>query len=353
MTDSTKKDDSIVKILDPLSVCFEVAANCNLNCAYCYRLNKAKKFEEVNLDSIKAETVISILNEIKNRYPSINIEICGPEPLTDYKNLISVLDALNLVREKIGGVRFLTNAILLSSEYAVEISQTFKGIETQISIDGPEKIHDTLRIYKANKDPSHRKVIAGLNNALNAGISVSLHSTISRLHLEIGAKIFYEYMQGLGVPWSTGKGDFDNPKYSISAVEFTEFLIDMLEIWAESENQHLPKWIDGLILMATEKINKLDINQCAEGMIVFAGSKGLAWPCDRLVPLKNFCLGSYSEDGIDRIINHPMRSKLSHLFHNHSTCGFVSLMRNGSLSPIEDVSSQYKYLYDHIQNLIN
>jgi radical SAM protein with 4Fe4S-binding SPASM domain len=123
-----------------------------------------------------------ILNEIANliydwqdTYTvslSPSLSITGGEPLLR-PDLPLIIDASV---QKGFEVYILSNGTLISGEMA----KTFAALGTkgvQVSIEGPEKIHDSIR-----GTGSFRSAINGVRNLLEAGIIVTLNATLSRLN---------------------------------------------------------------------------------------------------------------------------------------------------------------------------
>ncbi|MCK5511977.1 MAG: radical SAM protein [Thermodesulfovibrionia bacterium] len=154
---------------------WHLTERCNLRCSHCYQEETIKKemtFPEVNE---VIEEVSGVLYDWAETYgikfsPSFNIT--GGEPFLR-KDIFEILDAL---RRKGFDVYLLTNGTLIHKKEAEQLSDLgIKGV--QVSIEGPEAIHDTIR-GKGSFALSAR----GIKNLLHSHIRVTLNVTLSNLN---------------------------------------------------------------------------------------------------------------------------------------------------------------------------
>jgi sulfatase maturation enzyme AslB (radical SAM superfamily) len=338
----------------PITAGFEVTTRCNFACRYCFRFNKTHSGGgEITLDEILPHTVLSILRDLLACHESLRILLTGGEPLTSRENLLGILRVLATVESRLDNVLLLTNGSLLTPSLSAELASALPKIEIQVSLDGPQTVHDACRHTRGiDSRTTHSAVILGIENARKAGLRVRLNAVIARPHVDLNAKLFFDYMNAFGLPWTIGKADFEDPINSLNSEEFVDFVLSMIDVWAESEDRTNARWLDGLIFMAQDAFASHGIEQCARGVIFFAGSKGYAWPCQRLMPLREYLLGSYFDLGIEPLLNHPLRSNLHRLFRDHMTCGFVAHQELGALLPIPSRKRAYDRLFGTIRTLL-
>lgn len=136
-----------------------ITENCNLKCKYCY-VNQSSK--EISYEVIDA--AIDFLDNIKNDYEIINVELFGGEPLVAFDK---VKYYINKIKEKNFNniyTGLFTNGILLNnkeiSNFLILNKQYIKVIN--LSLDGCKISHDSTRI-KNNLEGSYDKVLQGLN----------------------------------------------------------------------------------------------------------------------------------------------------------------------------------------------
>ncbi len=154
---------------------WHLTEQCNLSCTHCYQ--NEKKSEEMPFSEIKEilGEIAYMLCDWQEAYSvtlSPSISITGGEPLLR-RDLPYIIDAC---MQKKFGVYILSNGTLISRQTAKMFShQGVKGV--QVSIEGPEHIHDSIR-----GAGSFRSAISGVNHLLEAGIVVTLNTTLSRLN---------------------------------------------------------------------------------------------------------------------------------------------------------------------------
>lgn len=163
--------------------------SCNLCCSYCYQssINKIDKSKQLN-----SEDVIKFLTKVINEEEYEELDICfiGGEPLLYCQQILDISNAINIKfsSEKIIKYSLVTNGTLLSSE-KIELLLKNKIDSFQITIDGNEKIHDSLR-KDINGKGSFKKIINNIlyiqdhfksaNISINCNINSKNYDDISK-----------------------------------------------------------------------------------------------------------------------------------------------------------------------------
>lgn len=134
----------------PLSVGIEITNKCNFNCVYCYNKNHGNQDMKVK----DFERVISILETVG----VFSISISGGEPLCHDK----FKDICKIIKKSKLNTALMTNGYFVK-KYTQLINTVFDQV--YISIDGPENIHNKLRmgfqvIIEGLKEIKIRKIMA-------------------------------------------------------------------------------------------------------------------------------------------------------------------------------------------------
>jgi radical SAM protein with 4Fe4S-binding SPASM domain len=154
---------------------WHLTEKCNLTCTHCYQSGHGS-------DELTSDEIQSVINEISSTMdiwqktydmdfsPSINLT--GGEPLLR-KDLYDVITSF----KNIGfDIYILTNGILIDSQNAHALSDL--GVSgVQVSIEGPEDIHDSIR----GKN-SFKQSVRGVKLLKNAGLEVTLNATVSEIN---------------------------------------------------------------------------------------------------------------------------------------------------------------------------
>jgi len=156
---------------------WHLTEKCNLKCTHCYQNGYGS--DELTLDEIQSviREISSTLNIWQKAYdldfsPSVNIT--GGEPLlrNDLYDIIASFKNIEF------DIYLLTNGILIDSQIAEKLFDLgVKGV--QVSIEGPENIHDAIR----GKN-SFKRSIRGIKLLKNAGLEVTLNATVSEINAD-------------------------------------------------------------------------------------------------------------------------------------------------------------------------
>ena len=125
-----------------------ITSACNIGCTYCYE--EGIKSKTMSMDVVKGalkwieDRVVE--DEITEIYPGL----FGGEPLLYPRLLFAIMDGFAEISKRLnvkGEFFTSSNGIFLTTELAAQLAS--KGLtQIQISLDGPEIIHDVRRIGK-------------------------------------------------------------------------------------------------------------------------------------------------------------------------------------------------------------
>ena len=160
---------------------WHLTERCNLRCSHCYQ--EGSRSGELSLDEVR-----SGLDEVHDLFsawsksqdltfaPSFNIT--GGEPLL--RN--DLFDILGDIADRGWDTYVLTNGTLVDAAIALRFAGLgVKGV--QVSLEGPEEIHDTLR-----GAGSYQASLSGIGALLREGLPVTVNTTLS----EVNAEGFFE-----------------------------------------------------------------------------------------------------------------------------------------------------------------
>jgi uncharacterized protein len=164
---------------DEVQLFFITNYNCNFACTYCYQDQYNNPDQELNDEVIDA-FFRYIYSEFAGRRKYITI--FGGEPLLSspkQKKLISSL--LTRASEAKLEVCIVTNGYTL--EDYINILQSVKIREIQVTLDGTETIHDSRRFLKGGGG-TFEKIVKGIDACLQNHISVNLRMVIDKVNIE-------------------------------------------------------------------------------------------------------------------------------------------------------------------------
>ncbi len=218
--------------------------DCNLNCTYCFYLEKAELFPETPRhrmsDEIQEEMIRQVMQQSGD---SVSIAWQGGEPtlmgLDFYKRAIEL--EMKYGHGQTVGNGLQTNGTLLNLEWA-EFLKKYDWL-VGISLDGPEHIHNRYRLDNAGKG-THKKVEDNIRMLLENGVAVNVLATLNDYSVQFPDET-YDYFKSLGLTWMQFipivETDPRDPSraapFSVSAKAYGEFLCRMFDLWlADFEN---------------------------------------------------------------------------------------------------------------------
>jgi AdoMet-dependent heme synthase len=166
-----------MSINDPLEffIQLHLTERCNLNCTHCYQSGKST--DELSLSEIRSVIgeVADMLGEWSAAYDvafSSSFNITGGEPFLR-QDIFQILE--ELANKRIDAY-LLSNGTLIRKDTAELLAQVgVKGV--QVSVEGPEDIHDAIR-----GTGSLKRSLSGVQCLLDAGIEVTLNTTLSDIN---------------------------------------------------------------------------------------------------------------------------------------------------------------------------
>lgn len=175
-----------------------IGPTCNLDCDYCYYLEKKNLFPSTKNFRMSDDVLESFIRQYieSQSVEEVNFSWQGGEPtlarLEFFKKVVDL--QLKYANGKQIGNSFQTNGILLNDDWGRFLSEYkfFVGI----SIDGPEKIHDKYRRNTVG-NPTFKKVIKAIDLLKKYDVEFNTLTVIndhnSRYPLEI-----YKFLKSVG-----------------------------------------------------------------------------------------------------------------------------------------------------------
>ena len=158
---------------------------------------------------------------------------------------------------------FQTNGVQLDDEWCAFLKE--HDFLVGLSIDGPERIHDTYRVNKGGQG-THRQVMKGLSYLRKHDVDVNILCTVNAANEHHGAQIYRYFRDDLGATWMqfipiverataetlpiANQGWSDKPggerllytqngslvtERSVGGEQYGRFLIDIYEEWLRGD----------------------------------------------------------------------------------------------------------------------
>lgn len=229
-----------------------VGSACNLDCRYCYYLDKeaiyAGREPKISLELLE-EYIRQYIEG--NRVDTVTFTWHGGEPML--AGLPFFEEALRLQRKYARGKRIenalQTNGTLLDEAWCDFLREN--RFLVGVSIDGPQSLHDANRLDKGGK-PTFERVMRGIDLMRRRGVEFNTMTTVNRQSEGRGREV-YRFLKSIGsrymqfmpvVEYTLERPDQPRPfivpphtpgsrlaDWSVSARGFGDFLCEIFDEW--------------------------------------------------------------------------------------------------------------------------
>jgi uncharacterized protein len=221
-----------------------VGPACNLDCAYCYYLDKSVLFGEGKVFHMEEDILETYIRQHIDATtgPVITFTWHGGEPLRAGLNFYRKATALQKRHNRSGrkivnGIQ--TNGTLLNPEWCSFLAE--EQFYVGISIDGPESLHDQFRVTQDGK-PTFRKVMRGYDLLVMHGIDPEILCVVNAENVKYPLEV-YRFFRRLGAPFLTFIPLVEKHQgtpvtvstRSVPAGAFGEFLIAIFDQWIQHD----------------------------------------------------------------------------------------------------------------------
>ncbi len=163
---------------DEIQIFYVPTYSCNFNCTYCYQEGYGnEQFGDAGAVTEAFFRYVDTEFAGKRKY----ITIFGGEPLLPdnvTRNKIELI--IREANKRNLSLAFVTNGWALESY--VPLLKTASVREVQVTLDGPEEVHNKRRPLHSGAG-TFKKVVKGINSALEAGIPINLRAVIDKENL--------------------------------------------------------------------------------------------------------------------------------------------------------------------------
>jgi uncharacterized protein len=235
---------------------------CNLDCRYCYYLEKERLFPKGSSFRMPPEVLEAYIRDYIASQPTLDIQFAwqGGEPTLlglDFFREVVRLQAEHAGKKRVSNA-IQTNGTLLDDEWCAFLTEY--GFLVGLSIDGPEELHDAYRVDKGGK-PTFQKVMRGLEFLEKHRTEFNTLTVVNRLNAEQPKEV-YAFLKEIGsrflqfIPLverepdagaralnldlasPPGADDEETPPvtpWSVSSRQYGTFLLGVFEEWVRQD----------------------------------------------------------------------------------------------------------------------
>lgn len=296
---------------------------CNLDCKYCFYLEKENLYPGKRDWAMSPEVLESYIRQYiqAQTAPAITFAWQGGEPTLlgiDYFRRIVELQQKYSDGRNIANV-LQTNGVLLNDQWAEFLAAN--GFLVGISIDGPRELHDCYRVNKGGR-PTFDAVMAGIGYLKKHGVDFNTLTVVNRKNsyhpLEVYRflrEIGSGYMQFIPIVERIAEAagpdglhlispDFKNSaevsEWSVESLQFGKFLCSIFDEWVRRD-------------VGTSFVQIFDVALeswfgMPQGLCVFRENCGMALAVEHNGDLYSCDHFVYPENKLGNIMERPMES---------------------------------------------
>lgn len=294
--------------IEPLQAAsIRVTMACNLKCKQCYALAGNRLENEMSLEEIK-----KIIDDLK-KLGAMRIFFTGGEPFARH----DILEILKYADENNFAMYISTNGTFINPNIIQKL-KSLKHLRTfQISIDGLEKLHDSIRGVGGTFKKAIETIKIAVRELKNTKIAII--STLMKDNLEETEKIFKLALR-LNVD-TFGIVDLYPVKRSVeaeevSALQKNKIFKKLSEIYKKEKPKKLRL---GLLIppaIIPQSLKEIEYGcgyVCSFPSLLGIGANGDVAPCDGLLNFKSFILGNIRKNSLKDMWNHSIMKKLRNI----------------------------------------
>ncbi len=305
---------------------------CNLDCEYCYYLEKENLYGNKTDWGMKHDVLEKFIKEYINTQavPVISFTWQGGEPTL--LGLDFFEEAVNLQKKYANGKRiinsFQTNGLLIDDKWC----RFFKDNNFLIglSVDGPQKVHDRYRVLKGGK-PTFEKVMKGLDLLKHYAVEFNTLTCVTKYSSHRAVEVYNflkntgsRYMQFIPIverratiqgdyPVSLVAQDYKDAalvtKWSVEPLQYGRFLWNIFQEWVRNDvGAVFVNLFDVALEAWTGRNPNLCVfrEKCGQGLVM--EHNGDLYSCDHYV-YPEHKLGNIMEDSMKEMVDSDKQIK--------------------------------------------
>jgi uncharacterized protein len=269
-------------------------ARCNLRCAYCFFLDKARLYPGSDFQ-MSDEIMEAYIRQTLDGHQSSEVTVAwqGGEPML--MGLDFFRRAVEVQRRHVrSGVRIentiQTNGVLLDDEWCAFLSEN--GFLVGLSLDGPKSMHDAFRRDQGGNSVYDR-VVRGVRTMQKHGVEYNILCTVNAVNSmkplevyrffrdELGAR----YLQFIPIVERAREGKLGPvTEHTVAPDAFGSFLVAIFDEWVRRDvGRMFVQLFDGTLMSWLRGYSSLCVLRPACGQGAALEHNGDVYSCDHFV----------------------------------------------------------------------
>jgi len=236
MSDTRLKSSVLVK---------PVSADCNLNCDYCFYLEKTALYPETKKHRMTSEVLERLIQQVmQHTTGAVGIAWQGGEPTLaglDFFKQVVELEKKYGYSGQIVSNAIQTNGIYLNETWAQFLSQ-YKFL-VGLSLDGPAELHNFYR-KTINRKPTYELIYPKIELLRRYNVAFNILMVLNDITVKYPRELYnYCVDNGINHVQFIPAVELDEngrlAAFSIPAEKYGDFLCTLFDIWYNDGNPHL------------------------------------------------------------------------------------------------------------------
>ena len=282
------------------------SALCNLDCAYCFYLDRdTDPYEALPHRKISEETLERLVDTyLFYSYPNSVFAFQGGEPtlcgLKFYEKLIEFQQRYGRDGQNVSNA-LQTNGIVIDDNWA-QLFHEYNWL-IGLSMDGPQEIHDLYRFDKGGRG-TWKQVMKALEALQKNKVEFNILCVLNQANVD-KPKQLYQFFKSLGVdnvqyiPLSEFHPDGTPMPFTVTPEQYGRFLCEMFDLWWDDRRKLRMRFFDNLAeALAGMNPGSCTMHETCDSYVVVEYN-GDIYPCDFFVEsqwkLGNITLDSWPE----------------------------------------------------------
>ena len=156
---------------------------CNFSCVYCLQQNIG-----VNNKELLPEERVELWSALKDifRVKYLDVVLFGGEPFYDINYVEKLLNVATDNLPELRNIGAVTNGAFPSKNKTINLIKKYDFKYVQITLDGPEEIHNQRRIFKDSATGTWNVIQSNIRDLLeNTDVNIVIHSVIDSQNWEV------------------------------------------------------------------------------------------------------------------------------------------------------------------------
>lgn len=291
-------------------------AICNLDCTYCFYLEKEKLYPGTRRFAMSDETLEAyVCQYLQQPGPVVDFAWQGGEPtlmgLDFFRRAVAFQQRHRPEGKRVRNM-LQTNGTFLDDDWCAFLKE--HSFLVGLSIDGPREINDRHRVDKGGKG-SFDRVMRGLECLQRHGVDFNLLCCVHRGNADAPMEI-YDFFDGLGAPYwqfipivERVPGTRSVTPRTVPAEQYGEFLVRLFNRWVRNDVGRISIQIFDVALRVYAGLNPgLCIFQESCGSALALEHNGDLYSCDHFVD-PDHLLGNINETPMQELAVLPQQQQ--------------------------------------------